>query len=462
MQKREYILMICLVVGLMVLMPFRFRSVPKVTPVMETLLEPSPEPAEPPQEQVMEPRIEEYWIDTNGAWGSVFVTVERSGFEPACAIKLSVWTSDHATVPFQTLDFVGDCLQGPQVIDANFDGYSDFIFLCSQENGTEYCHLWTWNEWEGRFENHPDFVQIPNPQFDTEAQRITGRIVQRNGCGRFVSYRWSMHALRCEVDIEAEELPEGNQLTVYDGDGEMLLRKAYTDERGDTDTVAAMQEEQERWEQTGYSGEIYGKPIDNTHDAFLINTRGKKGALLVTVKWKAGQAETDAAARLDFSVWDPADMEKPIQTMEADSDYFHQETIWDVNFDGYPDFSYLAFSSSHGNDCCNTWRWDEAEGKFVEVPEFRRIHRPELDAEKELIWGTLASLPCTTYVIYRWQGNELHFLRSISWEYIDNETKTFCVKDRTDGEWRTLYETSVSGDEKIDIRWYDPDYYGAP
>ena len=75
--------------------------------------------------------------------------------------------------------------------------------------------------------------------------------------------------------------------------------------------------------------------IDETHDAFLVDTGGRMGTLLVTVEKGTGRGEFEYAIQL--FVWDPADMSQPMQTFESATTVFGSEMIIDVNFDGYLD-----------------------------------------------------------------------------------------------------------------------------
>lgn len=80
--------------------------------------------------------------------------------------------------------------------------------------------------------------------------------------------------------------------------------------------------------------------IDDTHDAFLVDTKGEAGEVLVMVELDENHAPEDFDAMLHFKVWNPGSMEVPFQTMDAASNCFHRSTIMDANFDGYMDFSY--------------------------------------------------------------------------------------------------------------------------
>ena len=54
--------------------------------------------------------------------------------------------------------------------------------------------------------------------------------------------------------------------------------------------------------------------IDDTHDAFLVNTGGKLGTLLVTAELAMESKGEFGTRDITFTVWNPAEMEQPIQT----------------------------------------------------------------------------------------------------------------------------------------------------
>ena len=81
--------------------------------------------------------------------------------------------------------------------------------------------------------------------------------------------------------------------------------------------------------------ELWGFPVDDTHDAFEVPTGGKLGTVLVTVE------QEEDHCHLNFSVWKRDGLMAPIQTMRAESER-HWAILEDVNFDGYMDFMYIS------------------------------------------------------------------------------------------------------------------------
>ena len=81
------------------------------------------------------------------------------------------------------------------------------------------------------------------------------------------------------------------------------------------------------------------QPIDDTHDAFLVDTGGRLGTLLVTAELGTEPEEFDVSMRL--VVWNPVDMSQPLQTIETKTAVFHWSDVVDANFDGYQEFGYM-------------------------------------------------------------------------------------------------------------------------
>ena len=80
------------------------------------------------------------------------------------------------------------------------------------------------------------------------------------------------------------------------------------------------------------------QPIDDTHDAFLVDTGGELGTLLVTAELAMENKDEFGTRDIAFSVWNPADMEQPIQTFSEEfmmgvAPEFHH--VVDANFDGF-------------------------------------------------------------------------------------------------------------------------------
>lgn len=220
------------------------------------------------------------------------------------------------------------------------------------------------------------------------------------------------------------------------------------------------------------------QPVDDTHDAFLVDTGGKLGTLLVTVE--LGEREQDLELRetpLYIAIWNPADMSEAIQEMESTIfNVFHRYAELDANFDGYMDFSYMY---AMGNQPCysHLWIWDEDAEQFVEVPEYAEISMPYCDPETGIIDGFARNSGAGDGVttLHRWEGGELVCVRRIKtwwWEPEDKilteeELTVFLygikVEDRIDGELtQVYYKEFPPGEDFFDERakWENLDYHG--
>ena len=86
--------------------------------------------------------------------------------------------------------------------------------------------------------------------------------------------------------------------------------------------------------------ELWGFPIDDTHDAFEVPTGGKLGTVLVTVELV--EVEGTFFEEQHFSVWTASDLINPLQSMTAeDVTCFKWKDVRNANFDGYMDFGYM-------------------------------------------------------------------------------------------------------------------------
>lgn len=217
------------------------------------------------------------------------------------------------------------------------------------------------------------------------------------------------------------------------------------------------------------------QPTDDTHDAFLVDTGGKLGTLLVTVEM--GERDEELwESPLSFAVWDPADMSGPIQRMEKMTfNVFDRHEDLDANFDGFGDFSY-TYAMGNQPSYSYLWIWDEDTAQFVEVPEYAGISGPRCDPETEIIdgWARSSGAGDGVTTFHRWEDGELVCIRRIEtwWEATDmvipeTEGTVFIygikVEDRIDGELtQVYYEELPPGEDFFDERakWERLDYHG--
>lgn len=176
--------------------------------------------------------------------------------------------------------------------------------------------------------------------------------------------------------------------------------------------------------------ELWGFPIDDTHDAFEVPTGGKLGTVLVTVELIEEEEE------LHFSVWTADDLENPFQTMTAEWVWsFHWKDIRNANFDGYMDFGYM-YAMGNQPAYYHYWIWDEGQGLFVAEPEFDQISWPQFDEETGVISGWARSSCCSgTETYHCWENDKLVCFRKVEYTYPDeNFHQEKVVYERINGE----------------------------
>lgn len=207
--------------------------------------------------------------------------------------------------------------------------------------------------------------------------------------------------------------------------------------------------------------------VDDTHDAFLVDTGGRMGTLLVTVEQYQDGYDWYGL----FEVWDPQSTSRPIQREIKELSFFGSHQTVDANFDGYGDFGYLYAMGNQPN-YCYFWLWDEEQGRFVEKPAFADISDPVFDQEKQLVHGWARSSGASTGLstIYRWIDGELTCVRRIEVELDAStgfESIFLSVEDRIDGaQVEMFYQTyGLEDGDWFEERskWEeDLNYHGGP
>lgn len=207
------------------------------------------------------------------------------------------------------------------------------------------------------------------------------------------------------------------------------------------------------------------QPIDDTHDAFLVDTGGRLGTLLVTAELGTERGEFDVS--MELFVWNPMDMSLPFQTIETKTAVFHWSDVADANFDGYQDFGYM-YSMGNQPTYWNYWIWNEEMGQFELEPELGGISDPVFKAEAEEIrgWARESAASDGVNTIHKWVDGELVCVRRIEVYKIDGWEGPFAlvVEDRIDGEltevFRTEFPTGSDGYFDERSKWENLDYHG--
>lgn len=217
--------------------------------------------------------------------------------------------------------------------------------------------------------------------------------------------------------------------------------------------------------------ELWGFPVDDTHDAFEVDTKGRLGTVLVTVE--VGPAQYDGT-RNTFSVWSKDDLTTPVQQMEAEAyGVFHWSDVTDANFDGYMDFGYM-YAMGNQPMYYHYWIWNEEKQQFVQEPEFDQISMPDFDPETGIIsgWARSSAASDGVQTYHKWENGKLVCVRRITTDYWPNRG-TVLVEDRVDGELKQVFYQEFLWDENEPLteektadwfeaasKWYDLAYHG--
>ena len=220
--------------------------------------------------------------------------------------------------------------------------------------------------------------------------------------------------------------------------------------------------------------------IDDTHDAFLVDTKGKLGTLLVTAELALENKDEFGIRNITFTVWNPAEMEQPIQTFTEEflmgvAPELH--AVVDANFDGFRDFGYLFHMGIH-SDYWRYWLWNEEQRQFTYYAPLSEISLPVFDAERQVVTGWTSNPGAAGGIrtLHRWEDGELVCVRRIESYSPWGEATTVSVEDWIDEDWKQVYyeefpwsESSWSGVEperegeswwQAEDVWRDLDYHG--
>lgn len=208
------------------------------------------------------------------------------------------------------------------------------------------------------------------------------------------------------------------------------------------------------------------QPIDDTHNAFLVDTGGKWGILLVTAELDEKTSTEVCRATVQFTIWNPYSMNEPLQTLTAGTNIFLDWSVIDANFDGYMDFT-CTYLRGIQPDYNHLWIWNEEHGLFEEVPEYDKISMPTLDEETETIYGFNRSSAGGTgeHTFHQWVEGKLLCMRCIKIYGIDQgDSVRMSIWDHVAGELVEIYHEDFSSESggwlDAQIVWHDLDYHG--
>lgn len=318
--------------------------------------------------------------------------------------------------------------------DWNFDGYTDLAFT-NLSAGPRYHtnSFYLWDPETEQFIHDPDGLsKLNNPYLHSDEQVITAFSSAAGGSDWYDYYRYQDGALcpvrKCayvfDFDTDrytatVEDFTDGQPRTVFHSENANADWHTYNLFREDLSYFHCQGPET-----------LWGFPIDDYHDAFEVPTGGALGTVLVTVEF-----EGEDSGESQFSVWNPNDLDAPVQTMTAYEMYLrHGSNIEDVNFDGYMDFTYSATWWAHGANA-RLWLWDEAAGQFVEEPVYAEIPNPRVDADTQTIEGYNYSGGWGLETHHRWENGELICFRQVEYTYPDEDfNQEKIIYERVNGE----------------------------
>ena len=207
------------------------------------------------------------------------------------------------------------------------------------------------------------------------------------------------------------------------------------------------------------------QPVDDDHSAFLVDTKGQLGKLLVTTELERTPTE-DCRFTVHFSVWDPASMDEPLQTMTAGADFRPNCYTIDANFDGYMDFTctYIQGNQVYYD---HLWIWNEGDSRFESVPEYDEISVPDLDEETKTIYGFTPGSGGGTglHTFHQWASGNLLCMRQIEIYHVGrSDTVRMSIQDRIANELVEIYHEDFSSESSgwLDAQmvWHNLDYHG--
>ena len=458
-------------------------------PIFIIPLEPAMEPTKTPQQALLEEQIvddthDAFLIDTGGELGTLLVTAELDEEAPIkdcrATVRFTVWNPDAMDEPLQTIIAGTNIFLDWSIIDANFDGYADFTCTYLRGNQPYYDHLWIWSEAHRQFEGVPEYDEISAPELDTETETFYGfNRSSASGTGLHTFHQWINGNLTCVRQIEIDSGSANTvRMSVQDcvaGELAEIYHEDFPIESGDWQDVQMV------WHDLDYHGEPGGiydvfqqQLIDDTHDAFLVSTGGRLGTLLVTAELAMENKDEFGTRDITFSVWNPVDMEQPIQTFSEEfmmgvAPEFHH--VVDADFDGFQDFGYL-FHAGNQPYYRRYWLWDEMQSQFQYYAPLVEISQPVFDPERQVItgWARSSGAGDGINTFHRWEDGELVCVRRIeSSSPWDGKPSVVCVQDRINGELQQVYreEFPWPGEEpegqeawrQARYKWCDLDYH---
>lgn len=183
--------------------------------------------------------------------------------------------------------------------------------------------------------------------------------------------------------------------------------------------------------------ELWGFPIDDTHDAFEVDTKGELGNVLVTVE--RGEELGEEGYCYKLSVWDKSDLTTPIQTLEEAQGELGGGELMDANFDGYTDFLYM-WNPMSINWPFSLYVWDEGQEQFHFVTTLWGRGVKVDEAEQTVQVYVHHTNATGAHETYRWEDDELVCFRIEECEVLNDELQSVerVTSEWIDGQWQEV------------------------
>lgn len=213
---------------------------PAPSPSVAATPAPTPTPTPEPTEEVkglwgfpIDDTHDAFEVPTGGKLGTVLVTVERGeGLteDGYYHYTLSVWDKADLTTPIQTFEETEWELGGGELMDANFDGYTDFLYVWNMMSMNWPFSLYIWDEEQGQFIFETTFSGR-GVSVDKETQTIACSVHYTGYAGADEIYHWENGELVCfrkeEYEALGDERIEYVTYELVDGEWQEISREEH-------------------------------------------------------------------------------------------------------------------------------------------------------------------------------------------------------------------------------------------
>ena len=195
----------------------RGNPIPTPTPATTTIPTPSPDSTTEIVPAPLEPK--EIWgfpiddthdafeVPTGGQLGTVLVTIEMDEEEKEGEhhSTISIWKTSDLAMPIQTIGTDGVTTKCHQLVDANFDGHTDFCYTWYRGAKNDTYSLYIWDEEQEQFRFVKSFLGML--EINEKSQALYNCTIGSISSGIREEYRWESGKL-VEVSQENYQIQE--------------------------------------------------------------------------------------------------------------------------------------------------------------------------------------------------------------------------------------------------------------